>query len=164
MIEIKVPAKERVIIKFGLNEGVTPLGFNFTEEELTRIFDQSSQVDKLNATIRDLTRVSQQQMDEIKRLARELQEARGSYIQAGSPLYVIDSQLAEMLKRLAFAAGEWQPIDTAPKDGTGILLFCSADLIVHAGHWHSRLGAWYVSGQGPMPSTHWMPLPEPPKA
>ena len=64
----------------------------------------------------------------------------------------------------------WQPIETAPKDGTAILLWwpywSSSRAIV--GWWAPRqpdLGwsAWESSYQGNCPGpTHWMPLPEPP--
>ena len=62
----------------------------------------------------------------------------------------------------------WQPIDTAPKDGTDILLFtgvqtCIACYIQHDIEW------WHIDDNkhGPFPlrgpsPTHWMPLPAPP--
>lgn len=59
---------------------------------------------------------------------------------------------------------EWQPIATAPKDGTPMLLCYwegSADVLpVTSGFW-SRLGEeWFseISGRRCKP-THWMPLP-----
>ena len=68
----------------------------------------------------------------------------------------------------------WQPIDTAPKDGTDILLFRSG--AVHRGRWekqryHERPKPYWSDdlerGLGVIwcrehPPTHWMPLPEPP--
>jgi len=77
---------------------------------------------------------------------------------------------------------EWQPIDTAPKDGTVVLLYG-----IWAGEIHGParskafdIGSfqdgrsdfpgndWWVLGTGDyyecwMRPTHWMPLPEPPK-
>jgi hypothetical protein len=68
---------------------------------------------------------------------------------------------------------QWQPIDTAPKDGTEIL-----------GYWHKprsywrtefitwRLKsfwneqgteAWFDRNDEPFPATHWHPLPPPPE-
>ncbi len=61
---------------------------------------------------------------------------------------------------------EWQPISTAPKDGTEVLAFwsnsCSMGIVLHetrpnrqGRHWCDEEG--YVSDP-----THWMPLPDPP--
>lgn len=73
----------------------------------------------------------------------------------------------------------WQPIETAPKDGTHILLFPAllgvplvarwekptptfmmprAPAICHNGYWRAAL----TSKATPYTPTHWMPLPEPP--
>jgi hypothetical protein len=75
---------------------------------------------------------------------------------------------------------EWQPIETAPKDGTYILLYESdQSRPVKMGCWldseHKRNGQvihsaqrwsygiiWVFGGDNPNP-THWMPIPEPPK-
>jgi len=68
---------------------------------------------------------------------------------------------------------KWQPIETAPKDGTAILLWCPPD-----DGWESFIvQGWYESGiydrrfynavdENPlMPQpTHWMPLPTSPEA
>ena len=66
----------------------------------------------------------------------------------------------------------WQPIETAPKDGEAVLLWCPADE-----DWQSFVtSGWYESGifdrrwyactdeqpMEPQP-THWMPLPAPPE-
>lgn len=56
----------------------------------------------------------------------------------------------------------WQPIETAPKDGTEILAWDGDDRKIL--RW--ALGRW--DDWDEMPSalgkpTHWMPLPEPPK-
>ena len=66
---------------------------------------------------------------------------------------------------------EWQPIESAPKDGAYILAY-----------WHNEFGKWYgvlvwspdYEGWAVEPHfepiseentiTHWMPLPEPPEA
>jgi hypothetical protein len=72
---------------------------------------------------------------------------------------------------------DWQPIETAPKDGTQIILGCfvhhkgyGTDAMM-AGHWFDGRFAvgmgfafddliFHASVQ--MPWTHWCPLPEPP--
>lgn len=79
-----------------------------------------------------------------------------------------------MLAKLA--APQWQPIETAPKDGTRILIY-QPD-----GQWKSRrdrrleyidVAYWHTPGNPEHPGfwtggltyrpTHWMPLPEPPR-
>ena len=65
----------------------------------------------------------------------------------------------------------WQPIETAPKNGDGILLYCPGyPGDVQAGVWDARRAKWCILGcsslsfafdEDDMP-THWMPLPEPP--
>ncbi len=72
---------------------------------------------------------------------------------------------------------EWQPIETAPKDGTVIIL-CESGYrdSIRASFWRQDgdgfpwkfldpdsetfLNGWLGDHRGP---THWMPLPEPPK-
>ena len=76
--------------------------------------------------------------------------------------------------------GDWQPIETAPKD-QNILVFgepedliLNGDTLVHfraplvcAAHWDDIDSSFCLTGGswlGPfIEPTHWMPLPEPPK-
>ena len=57
---------------------------------------------------------------------------------------------------------EWLPIETAPKDGTPILVVGGAHT---AAEIRAADGAWWnhcpLKGVTP---THWMPLPDPPEA
>ena len=68
---------------------------------------------------------------------------------------------------------EWQPISTAPRDGTHILLSCGPEVWFgwwqdrkkHAGEWvfadpdcAEGINGW-IAGYGP---TYWHPLPPPP--
>lgn len=67
---------------------------------------------------------------------------------------------------------EWQPIETAPKDGSELLL---AYILMHDDLPHQLVvGRWddeFVEFREPLryeqpletQPTHWMPLPEPPK-
>lgn len=59
----------------------------------------------------------------------------------------------------------WQPIESAPKDGTPILVWPTPDY----GNEFVRIGidmwcndTWWLSRHNMRP-THWMPLPEPPQ-
>ena len=55
---------------------------------------------------------------------------------------------------------EWQSIDTAPRDGTTVLLASPRGRMAN-GNWHQTYGVWswpYVL----IEPTHWMPLPDPP--
>jgi hypothetical protein len=64
----------------------------------------------------------------------------------------------------------WQPIETAPRDGTVIDLWFVGDWNCRMpdAEWSESLGAWFVRGRhssyldGPL-ITHWMPLPAPPE-
>jgi hypothetical protein len=56
----------------------------------------------------------------------------------------------------------WQPIKTAPKDATEILLWCSDEGTIRMG-WFTSLkwvGGYMAKECDP---THWMPLPLPPQ-
>lgn len=57
--------------------------------------------------------------------------------------------------------GEWQPIETAPRDGT--LVLCWLNIGGHALVYRHR-SAWRTGpiGEAVKP-THWQPLPAPPK-
>ena len=56
----------------------------------------------------------------------------------------------------------WQPIETAPKDGAEVLVWCGGSMFIAC----MEVGRWFFERTDhsvkPVP-THWMPLPEPPK-
>lgn len=64
-------------------------------------------------------------------------------------------------------SGVWHPIETAPKDGTPVLLGFPDYL--HAMHGHCEDGIWgqldsdFGFEHLPTQPTHWMPLPTPPE-
>ena len=69
---------------------------------------------------------------------------------------------------------DWQPIETAPRDGRTVLLAEPVDgkVFTTPGHWLEDYGGWWEHGSHPtdyvdLPvenPTHWMPLPPPPEA
>jgi hypothetical protein len=69
---------------------------------------------------------------------------------------------------LADSSSQWLPIETAPKDGRWLLLWCGAGLVPMVGNWFtyaaSTEGFWQSHTIQVRPS-HWMPLPaQPPPA
>jgi len=69
---------------------------------------------------------------------------------------------------------EWQPIATAPKDGTPILLLEPPELTGRTTYGHIVVGMWrqsrlivaggyWFDGEYSIAASHWMPLPEAPK-
>ena len=57
----------------------------------------------------------------------------------------------------------WRPIETAPKDGTPIVIGrpWNGSTILAIAEWIHNRGWWaYWIGQAPMYPTHWMPIPE----
>lgn len=96
------------------------------------------------------------------------------------------SRTTESARPLAIEAPAWQPIKTAPKDGTPVLLFWRDNYgreleWIGVGQWYryreggERRGGWtgssiWCSEPGSWSSvlgekvTHWMPFPAPPTA
>lgn len=67
---------------------------------------------------------------------------------------------------IAARVTEWQPIETAPKDGREILLFARGNRdFIGVGQWAKgnlpETYGWFWSFA--IRPTHWMPLPEPPQ-
>lgn len=65
----------------------------------------------------------------------------------------------------------WQPIETAPRDGTYVILFwpyITQDGFAAGGYWYDPQNGvaprWYsdMVNSGATPPTHWMPFPDPP--
>jgi hypothetical protein len=59
---------------------------------------------------------------------------------------------------------EWQPIETAPKDGTWVLVIDETDGAVEIAQWSVFFGRWKLNGYGLFfdNPTYWIPLPSPP--
>lgn len=57
----------------------------------------------------------------------------------------------------------WQPIETAPKDGTEVLLFAGFDMGICFWREDETMTGWtWGLGKRFLNPSHWMPLPPPP--
>lgn len=72
----------------------------------------------------------------------------------------LEDGIRAKLIELGWTPPDWQPIDTAPKDGAPILGFDGRWQAVI--HWLPGAEQWRVAGGGPVRTTHWKPLgPDP---
>lgn len=58
---------------------------------------------------------------------------------------------------------KWRPIETAPKDGTKVVVYDEGDVWI--AYWYRtspQLFGWWAIDHGVNP-THWLPLPPPPE-
>ena len=83
----------------------------------------------------------------------------------------LKARIAEL--EAALTQNQWQPIETAPKDGTLIFVwyehpvnkYAVFDIKIKLANWIIDLHEWQVADVGgnvPPILTHWMPLPHPP--
>ncbi len=72
---------------------------------------------------------------------------------------------AEVERLTDCKAGEWQPIETAPKDMTRVLGYVEEYIVVMWWFTYSNgRSCWEtVDGESEVDPTHWMPLPKPPQ-
>jgi hypothetical protein len=59
-------------------------------------------------------------------------------------------------------AERWQPIETAPRDGTRVLLYFESRWTL-GGTFNDLSNDWLIDGDHEEPPTHWMPLPPAPE-
>ena len=82
-------------------------------------------------------------------------------------LYLTPWILIREIARLREKLVEWQPIETAPKDGKEFLV-CNTRQgnVKQLVSWNKVHGFWQSKGKADVSFqwTHWMPLPEPPSA
>ena len=55
----------------------------------------------------------------------------------------------------------WQPIETAPKDGSSVILFEPFEMVACSGYWAEEDNEWFPSRgkQFLQQPTHWQPMP-----
>jgi hypothetical protein len=60
---------------------------------------------------------------------------------------------------------EWKLIETAPKDGTRVMIVIAENIkTVCVAYWSKGCDAWMsIPGCWSREATHWMPIPAPPK-
>jgi len=56
----------------------------------------------------------------------------------------------------------WLPIESAPRDGTRILVWAGGNQFV--AYYHRSRSDWFIVANVPVSATHWRPLPTPPEA
>ena len=75
-------------------------------------------------------------------------------------------ELCESHERLR-AKLDWLPIETAPKDGTCVDLWCAEMLRLTNFRWYDEDNSWQNQWgelfKSLITPTHWMPIPAPPK-
>ena len=109
----------------------------------------------------------------LEYLREENERQRFDILAMNQSLDLLREENEQASKRMRARMGliEWQPIETAPKNGTDILVATGETM--HVVRWiniHGDFDYWAVDDNkhGPFTlrgkaPTHWMPLPEPPK-
>ncbi len=111
--------------------------------------------------------MQKQALHEVAEARQQLQEVLAVAKQDNANLQLMIEQvqlhkdeLAAARARLAVPA--WQPIETAPKDGSQVLVWDDGAMFIS--WWNEEEHAWIDNGPVQPPPTHWMPLPPPPAA
>lgn len=117
-------------------------------------------------------------VERIEELRREYEEARATYDHNGNHWsFPVDPKEMAALLSLAHSAAsgsEWRPIESAPKDGTAILIWQPYKAYVGVGQgfddWRYGIGYWRTDGSeswgnrnsAEVTPLYWQPLPPPP--
>lgn len=80
--------------------------------------------------------------------------------------HVANSVFNKLAQRGLINSG-WMPIESAPRDGTRMIVFCPTEndqYVINIAHWQSNTEKWHNGLWGVLyEPTHWMPLPAAPK-
>ena len=105
-------------------------------------------------------------IESLQQQRAHLNAQRDQWIEARNTLESERAANATLTEELAAsrereARMQWRPIETAPRDGTMVLLAgglaAPSDWRIKVGYWASEDGAWYIFG-GSWRPTRWMPL------
>lgn len=167
MVEIKLAAKETLYLTFGGSNGFDAHSYTITDDELARLCElEKAEVkvrlahmqatSKVDALTRRCTELSEQ-LDKAKKDVGDVDERAHQEYENNLRIHAENRALVDALAKI------WQPIETAPKDGSGFI--GASKRWVHQTHWSLEVGKgrWLPWDTYPEQPTHWMPFPEPPK-
>jgi hypothetical protein len=98
--------------------------------------------------------------DEIRAAAERCADGWGLARSQTAPAVVLRELLADAKAVARAYLNPWRPIDTAPRDGTRVLLWWDG-WDIQLGSWHPLHG-WQTGPIVHCQPTHWTPLPLPP--
>ena len=92
----------------------------------------------------------------------ELERYQSLHAQCERVSLELEKKLVEQLKIAHSRLPQWQPVETAPRDDTDVLVLCEDGGILIGCHCGTKwwIEQTYFEERKP---THWMPIPEPPK-
>lgn len=78
--------------------------------------------------------------------------------------FVVENAYFERVGNAWETGDGWRPIETAPKDGTEVLVYVPRRLgAIYAAASNPTGNQWWARNMGDLRPTHWMPLPTPPE-
>jgi hypothetical protein len=101
-------------------------------------------------------------MSEAKTRIEELERYQSLHAQCEKVSLELEKKLVEQLKIAHSRLPQWQPIETAPKDDTDVLVLCDHGIISIGSFCGTMWWIEQVTYEKREP-THWMPLPERPR-
>lgn len=139
MVEVTLGAKEAVKVIFNKDDGGTE-GYTLTREWLAQLAVISA-----NTKYPRICDQCQGSFEDFRKFVQHTNDYDAWWTQSG---------------RGKLARPEWRPIETAPKDGTPVLVF-HINSGKSVGMYRHDAKEWAIVGGGRNP-THWMPLPKSP--
>ncbi len=107
-----------------------------------------------------MTTITDAEREELTKAINRATFVHGDFISPSVTKAITDALLSLGYRR----SGAWEPISTAPKDGTELLL---AHKFAFVGRWFQPgfgTEGWWTANAMPVEPTHWQHLPQPPEA